>query len=60
MTIQVKAISSKKEMKTFVRFGNRLYKGNRYYVPSMPLDVKLSIVASMMRLMMLNITRSCI
>ena len=38
MTIQVKAISSKKEMKTFVRFGNRLYKGNRYYVPSMPLD----------------------
>ena len=38
MTIQVKAISSKKGMKTFVRFGNRLYKGNRYYVPSMPLD----------------------
>ena len=38
MTIQVKAVSSKKEMKTFVRFGNILYKGNRYYVPSMPLD----------------------
>ena len=38
MPIQVKAVSSKKEMKTFVRFGNRLYKDNRYYVPSMPFD----------------------
>ena len=38
MTIQVKAVSSKKEMKTFVRFANRLYKDNRYYVPSMPSD----------------------
>ena len=38
MAIQVKAVSSRKEMKTFVRFGNRLYKGNRYYVPSMPSD----------------------
>lgn len=25
-------------MKTFARFGNRLYKGNKYYVPSMPFD----------------------
>ena len=38
MAIQVKAVSSKKEMKTFVRFANRLYKENRYYVPAMPLD----------------------
>ena len=38
MPIQVKAVSSKKEMKTFVRFANRLYKENRYYVPAMPLD----------------------
>ena len=38
MAIQVKAVSSKKEMKTFVRFGNRLYKDNKYYVPSMPSD----------------------
>ena len=38
MAIQVKAVSSKKEMKTFVRFGNKLYKGNNYYVPSMPSD----------------------
>ena len=38
MPIQVKAVSSKKEMKTFVRFANRLYKDNRYYVPTMPSD----------------------
>ena len=25
-------------MKTFARFANKLYKGNPYYVPSMPLD----------------------
>lgn len=25
-------------MKVFVRFANKLYKGNRYYVPSMPFD----------------------
>ena len=25
-------------MKTFARFGNRLYKGNKFYVPSMPFD----------------------
>lgn len=38
MSIQIKIVSSIKEMNTFVRFGNKLYKGNRYYVPSMPLD----------------------
>ena len=38
MAIQIKAVSSKKEMKTFVRFANRLYKGNKYYVPTMPSD----------------------
>lgn len=38
MAIQIKAVSSKREMSDFVRFGNRLYKGNRYYVPSMPSD----------------------
>lgn len=38
MSVTIKAVSSKSEMKTFVRFANRLYKGNRYYVPSMPLD----------------------
>lgn len=38
MTVQVKTVTTKKELKTFVRFGNRLYKGNKYYVPSMPFD----------------------
>ena len=38
MAIQIKIVSTKKEMKEFVRFGNRLYKGNAYYVPSMPSD----------------------
>lgn len=38
MSVTIKTVSSKSEMKTFVRFANRLYKGNRYYVPSMPLD----------------------
>ncbi len=38
MSIQIKPVSTGKEMRTFVRFGNRLYKGNRYYVPSMPMD----------------------
>lgn len=38
MSIQIKTVSSRGEMKTFARFGNRLYKGNKYYVPSMPFD----------------------
>lgn len=38
MSILIKPVSTGKEMSTFVRFGNRLYKGNRYYVPSMPMD----------------------
>jgi GNAT superfamily N-acetyltransferase len=38
MAIQIKTVSSKAEMKSFARFGNKLYKGNRYYVPSMPMD----------------------
>lgn len=38
MTVQIKPVSSKKEMKVFARFGNKLYIGNKYYVPSMPLD----------------------
>lgn len=38
MAIQILKVSSKKEMKTFVRFGNKLYKANKYYVPSMPFD----------------------
>lgn len=38
MSIQIKTVSSKKEMMLFARFGNKLYEGNKYYVPSMPLD----------------------
>jgi len=38
MSILIKPVSTGKEMSTFVRFGNRLYKGNKYYVPSMPMD----------------------
>lgn len=38
MAIQVLKVSSRKELKTFARFGNKLYKGNKYYVPSMPND----------------------
>lgn len=38
MSVQIKTVSSKKEMKIFARFANKLYKGNKYYVPSMPMD----------------------
>lgn len=38
MTVTIKTVASKRDLKTFVRFANRLYKGNRFYVPSMPVD----------------------
>ncbi len=38
MSIQIRKVASTKELKSFVRFANRLYKGNKYYVPSMPMD----------------------
>lgn len=38
MSVVIKTVSSKMDMKVFVRFANKLYKGNRYYVPSMPFD----------------------
>lgn len=38
MSVIIKAVSSKREMKTFARFGNKLYKDNKFYVPSMPMD----------------------
>lgn len=38
MYIYIKTVTTKKELKTFVRFANNLYKGHPYYVPSMPLD----------------------
>ena len=38
MAVQIKTVTTRKDLKTFVRFANNLYKGNKYYVPSMPLD----------------------
>lgn len=38
MSVQIKTVSSRKEMKLFARFANKLYKGNKFYVPSMPMD----------------------
>ncbi len=38
MSVQIRTVETKRELKTFIRFANRLYKGNRYYVPSMPFD----------------------
>lgn len=38
MSVTIKTVTTKKELKIFVRFANKLYKGNKYYVPSMPFD----------------------
>ena len=38
MSITIRPVTTRKEFKTFVRFANKLYKGNPYYVPSMPMD----------------------
>lgn len=38
MSVIIKTVSSRRDFKTFARFANKLYKGNKYYVPSMPFD----------------------
>ena len=38
MPVLIKTVNTKKDLKSFVRFANNLYKGNKYYVPSMPFD----------------------
>ena len=38
MTIEIKEIFSKQELKTFIDFPQNLYKGNPYYVPSLYFD----------------------
>lgn len=38
MSVLIRKVESRKDLKTFVRFANKLYKGNKYYVPSMPFD----------------------
>lgn len=38
MSILIKTVTTRKELKTFSRFGNKLYKGNKYYVPTLIFD----------------------
>ena len=38
MSVIINTVNTKKDFKLFARFANKLYKGNRYYVPSMPFD----------------------
>lgn len=38
MSVVIKTVSTRKELKNFVRFANRLYKGHPCYVPCMPDD----------------------
>ena len=38
MTVIIKTVTTRKELKQFVRFANRLYKGNKYYVPALVMD----------------------
>lgn len=43
MPINIKEVNSQKELKDFVLFANRLYKGNPYYVPCMPSDDMMTL-----------------
>jgi GNAT superfamily N-acetyltransferase len=38
MSVQIKVVKTKREFRAFATFANKLYKGNRFYVPTMPLD----------------------
>lgn len=38
MSLSIKEVSSKKELKEFVNFADRLYKGNEYHVPALHND----------------------
>ena len=38
MPVIIKTVTSKSDFKVVARFANRLYKGNKFYVPSMPFD----------------------
>ena len=38
MTVIIKTVTTRKELKQFVRFANNLYKGNKYYVPALVMD----------------------
>ena len=38
MSVQIKVVKTKREFRAFATFANKLYKGNSFYVPTMPLD----------------------
>lgn len=38
MSVEIRQVSSRKELKTFVEFQNHLYKGNPYFVPKLFMD----------------------
>lgn len=38
MSVQIKVVKTKREFRAFATFANKLYKGNPFYVPTMPLD----------------------
>ena len=38
MSVIIKKVQTGKEFKQFARYANKLYKDNKYYVPSMPFD----------------------
>lgn len=38
MSVTIKTVTGKRDLKTFVRFANKMYKGNKYYVPCIPDD----------------------
>lgn len=43
MTIRIKEVETKKELKTFVTFANKLYKDNPYYIPEIGEEVKMTL-----------------
>lgn len=38
MAVTIKPVETRKELKTFARFANKMYKGNKYYVPALVMD----------------------
>jgi len=46
MDIQIKEVNSKREMRKFILFPEKLYRGNKYYVPALRMDEKKSLTKS--------------
>ena len=38
MSITIKTVETRKELKIFARFANKMYKGNKFYVPALVMD----------------------